>query len=174
MATNKYVNATLEAGSKVMPGQGAPGQILRLQGTYEKTASDSDGSVLRLGRVPANAIPIYNTSTLNNDALTGASDIDIGVYKPSAMGGTDGAVVDKDLLSDGLNIASGNALASPIKAFQTHPAIDQFGLTLKQLVNVVNTVDDKNEEYDIAITGNTFGTAAATISWDLEFLLPQA
>ena len=174
MATNKFTNATLESGSKVMPGKGAPGRVLTLNGTYEKTAADNDTSILRLGRVPSNAIPLYHKSKINNDALTGATDIDIGIYKPSSLSGVDGAVIDKDLLSDGLNIAAGNALASPIAAFQTHPNIEEFGLTLKELVNVVNaSLNDVSEEYDIAITGNTFGTATGTIAWALSFLLPQ-
>lgn len=173
MATNIYVNTNREAGSKDVAGAVFPGQVLCLQGTYEKTASDNDTSVLRLGKVPSNAVPMYHKSFINNDALTGATDIDIGIYKPN-NDTTDGAVVDKDLLSDGLNIAAGNALASPAKAFQTQPAIDKFGTTLLALTNAVNGTTLVDEEFDIAITGNTFGTATGTISWELYFLLPQA
>lgn len=172
MATNKYVNSTREAGGRTMPGQVFPGRVLRLQGTYEKTAADNDTSVLRLGTVPSNAIPLYHASKLNNDALTGATDIDIGLYEVSD-GTNDGAVVDKDLLSDGLNIAAGNALASPIAAFQTHPTIEEFAKNLLTLTNDVNTTTRVDEAFDIAITGNTFGTATGTITWDLSFLVPQ-
>lgn len=173
MATNKYMNSTLESGSKVSGGAGFPGKILYLTGTYEKAAADNDTSVLRIGTVPANAIPLYHLSRLNNDALTGATDIDIGLYKPNGMSAVDGAVVDKDLLSDGLNIASGAALASAIAAFQTHPTIEEFGKTLKELVESVNSITTYDEAYDVAITGNTFGTATGTIAWSLAFLLPQ-
>lgn len=173
MATDVYVNTNREAGSKDIAGAVFPGQILALVGTYEKTAADNDTSVLRLGKVPANAVPLYGISTLNNDALTGATDVDLGIYKPN-NGTTDGAVVDKDLLSDGLNIASGNALASPAQAFQTHPAIDEFGDSIKTLAETALATTLYDEEYDIALTGNTFGTATGTISWKLYFLLPQA
>ncbi len=172
MPTNKYTNATTELGSRVLPGLGAPGRVLALVGTYEKTASDNDASVLRIGRIPANAVPLVPLSFLNNDALTGATDIDIGVYKPSALGGVDGAVVDKDILTDGINIAAGNALASPIKAFQAI-AIENFGKSVKELVDAAAGTTSQAEEYDVAITGNTFGTAAGTITWSLLFLLPQ-
>ncbi len=170
MATNKYVNSTQEAGRKTLGGAGFPGQLLLLLGTYEKSAADNDTSVLRLGTVPANAIPVPHLSLLNNDALAGATDIDIGVYKQS-NGDVDGAVVDKDCLSDGLDIAAGNALASPIKAFQAL-AIDEFGQDLRTLAG--GSVGDGNDFYDVAITGNTFGNAAGTISWVLAFILPQS
>lgn len=172
MATNKYTNATTELGGKVMPGLGAPGRILQLVGTYEKTAADNDTSVLRVGRVPANAVPVPHESKLNNDALTGATDIDVGVYKPSALGGVDGAVVDKDILADGLNIAAGNALASPVAAFPA-VSIESFGKTLRELVDAAAGTTSEAQEYDVAITGNTFGTATGTIAWSLTFLLPQ-
>ncbi len=171
MATNKYVSTLQAAGSKTMAGAAFPGQILALIGTYEKTAADNDTSVLRLGTVPANAIPMPQVSFLNNDALAGATDVDLGTYAPLAADGTGGAVADKDCLADGLDIAAGNALASPAKAFQAL-AIDEFGQDLRALSG--DAIGDGNEFYDIAITGNTFGTAAATISWALYFLLPQS
>lgn len=173
MATNKYVNTNREAGSKDIAGAVFPGQVLCLQGTYEKTASDNDTSVLRVGKVPANAVPLYHNSFINNDALAGATDIDIGIYKPNEDT-IDGAVVDKDLLSDGLDISAGNALSSPAKAFQTHPAIDEFGDSIKTLAETALATTLYDEEFDVAITGNTFGTATGTISWELYFLLPQA
>jgi hypothetical protein len=169
MATNKYVNATQEAGGKAMGGASFPGQVLTLVGTYEKAAGDNDTSVLRLGTVPATAIPLPH-SFIGNDALAGATDVDIGVYKQS-NGPVDGAVVDKDCLSDGLDIAAGNALGSEIRAFQA-VALDEFGQDLRTLAG--GSVGDGNDFYDIAITGNTFGVAAGTISWELNFLLPQS
>lgn len=171
MATNKYVNTTQAAGGKTMAGAAFPGQVMVLIGTYEKTASDNDTSVLRLGTVPANAIPIPHMSRLNNDALSGATDIDVGLYAPLEAGGTGGAVADKDCLSDGIDIAAGNALASPISAFQA-VAIDEFGQDLRTLAG--DAIGDGNEFYDVALTGNTFGTATGTISWSLAFLLPQS
>lgn len=169
MATNKYVNTSQAAGAKTMAGAAFPGQLLQLLGTYEKTAADNDTSVLRLGTVPANAIPVPQLSFINNDALAGATDIDVGVYAPLSDGV--GAVADKDCLSDGLDINAGNALASPAKAFQAL-AIDEFGQDLRTLAG--DTIGDGNEFYDVAITGNTFGTATGTISWVLTFILPQS
>lgn len=169
MATNKYVNTLQEAGSKTMAGAAFPGQVLCLTGTYEKTAADNDTSVLRLGTVPATAIPLSH-SYLANDALTGATDIDVGVYAQS-NGAVDGAVADKDCLSDGLDIASGAALGSERRAFQA-VAIDELGHDLRTLAG--GTVGDGNDFYDVALTGNTFGTATGTISWELYFLLPQS
>lgn len=164
MATDKYVNSTLEAGSKVSPGAGFPGEVLILSGTYEKTAADNDTSVLRLGSVPATAIPVPTQCLLGNDALTGATDVDIGTYRQN------GAVIDADALSDGLNIAAGNALGSEIRAFQAI-GLHEFGSDLRTLSG--ESVGSGQEIYDIAITGNTIGTATGTISWVLTFILPQ-
>jgi hypothetical protein len=102
--------------------------------------------------------------------LTGASDVDLGLYKVSS-GTTDGAVIDKDCLSDGLNIASGNALGSEVSAFQA-VALDEFGQNLYTLAGETEVAN--SGQYDVALTGNTFGTATGTISWALYFLLPQA
>lgn len=170
MATNKYVNTTLAAGSKVLAGAGFPGPVMVLLGTYEKTAADTDTSVLRLGKVPRTAIPLYHSARLNNDALAGATDIDVGLYKSLAGGGD---VVDKDILTDGIDIAAGNALASPVAAFQA-VALEKFGLNLGELVDLASGTTSYDQEYDLAITGNTFGVALGTISWSLAFLLPQA
>jgi hypothetical protein len=168
MATNKYTNTTQAAGSKTMAGAAFPGQVLVLQGTYDKTALDNDTSILRLGQVPANAIPLPHLSKLNNAALAGATDIDVGVYRPLNDGG---AVVNKEILGNGLNISAGNALASPAAAFPAI-AIGQFGTDIRTLVG--GSVGDGKDFYDVALTGNTFGTAAGTITWSLAFLLPQS
>lgn len=169
MATNKYVNTDLAAGKKVAAGAGFGGKIICLSGTYEKTASDNDTSVLRLGKVPINAKPLVTLSKLANDALTGATDVDVGLYKC----GANGAVIDKDCLSDGLNIASGAALGSEIRAFQA-VGIDEQNRTLKDIVESDGSTTIYDEEADVALTGNTFGTAAGTITWELYFLVPQA
>lgn len=165
MATDKYVNTNQEAGVKTMAGAAFPGQVLSLVGTYEKTAADNDTSVLRVGTVPATAIPLVTLSKSGNDALAGATDVDIGTYK------VDGAVVDKDCLSDGLDINAGAALGSERRAFQA-VGLDEFGQDLRTLSG--GSVGDGNDFYDIAFTGNTFGTATGTISWELYFLLPQS
>lgn len=168
MATNKYVNATQAAGGKTMAGAAFPGQVLCLTGTYEKTAADNDTSVLRLGTVPANAIPLATLSKIGNDALSGATDVDVGLYAPLPNGG---AVADKDCLSDGLDIAAGAALGSERRAFQA-VGLDEFGQDLRTLAG--DAIGDGNDFYDVALTGNTFGTATGTISWELYFLLPQS
>lgn len=169
MSTNKYVNTSLAAGAKVAAGVGFPGNVLVLAGTYEKTASDNDASVLRLGKVPITARPLVTLSKIGNDALTGATDVDVGLYKC----GANGAVIDKDCLSDGLNIASGAALGSERRAFQSVD-IDEWNRSLKDIVESDGSTTIGDEEADVCLTGNTFGTAAGTISWELYFLIPQA
>lgn len=171
MATNRYVNATTALGSKVLPGLNEPGTLLTLVGTFEKTAADTDASVLRIGKIPANAVPLYHTSRLHLDAIAGLTSVDLGVYKPLGIGG---AEVDKNLLSAALDLHLGAAIGSSAAAFQTHPAIEEFGLTLKALVEAVNASTTYDEEYDLAFTFNTGGANVGTISWSLQFMIPQA
>ena len=164
MAQDRYTNETLEAGSKVLPGAGLAGQLFVLNGTDEKEAADTDGSVLRLGQVPANAIPIPHLSVIGNDALAGATDVEIGLYKQKG-----GAAVDIDILLGTADINAGNAAGSELNAMSAIGLAD-YGKDLRTLVSDA----DNTEFYDVAITGNTFGVAEGTISWTLVFLLPQA
>lgn len=165
MATDLYMTTNQEAKTKGLPGDAFPGRVLALTGTYEKTAADTDGSVLRFGSVPANAIPLSH-SFLGFDAIAGLTDVDVGVYKQ----GDNAAVVDKDCLSDGLDPHAGAALGSEIRAFQA-VGIDELGQSLRTLAG--GAVDDGNDYYDVAFTFNTGGANTGTISWELYFLLPQ-
>lgn len=169
MATNKYVNTNQEAGSKAMGGASFPGQILALTGTYEKTALDTDGSVLRLGTVPANAIPMSH-SFMAFEAIAGLTDVDVGTYAQS-NGAVDGVVADKDCLSDGLDPHAGAALGTEIRAFQA-VGIDELGQDLRTLSG--GSVGDGKDFYDVALTLNTGGANTGTIAWELYFLLPQS
>jgi len=150
-----YIDADLAAGKKGNPAV-IRGQELRcLAQTFEVAAADDNGSIYRLGSLPANAIPVK--CEIVNDAITGATDWDLGLYKP----GAGGAVVDKDLFMDGEDINAGNALASPVDGLKTGPAIADIG---KKLWELLGLSKPDRQDYDLALTANAVGSAAGTIS----------
>lgn len=167
MSTNKYLSTV----TRPVPGIISPGNIFAIIGTYEKTAADTDGSILRLGKIPSGAIPIYNKSNLFNDAIAGLTAVDVGIYKTLANGG---AVVDANLFSAALDPHAGNARTAPAKLMQTHPLIEEDGLTVLALTNLVNTTTLVDEEFDVALTLTTGGANTGTISYELFFMIPQS
>lgn len=99
------LNNTAPTGQKRARAAQAGGEVGSLIETVPVTNGDSSTSTLRFGYVPSNAV-ILPSSRIDNDAVTGVSDFDLGVYK-------DGVVVDADCLVDGASIASAGILAVP-------------------------------------------------------------
>ncbi len=167
MTTNKYVSAA----SYPLPGVLSPGIVFAIVGTYEKLAADADGAILRLGKIPSGAVPLYNKSNLSNDAIAGLTSVDVGIYKPLGNGG---AVVDVNLFSAALDPHAGAARTAPAKAMQAHPLIEEDGLSVLALTNLVNMTTLTDEEFDVALTFTTGGANTGTITWELWFMIPQA
>lgn len=116
-------------------------------GSITITNGDSINSLVYLARVPSNAI-LLPLSTLLHGAVTGVSDFDIGLYK-------DGALVDVDILADGLTLASAgskNVLASV--------ATGAIGQRVWELAGAAY---DPGSFYDIVGTLKAAATATAVI-----------
>ncbi len=160
---DKYAN-TLSAAGKKCPAINAGGSnTLVITGKYELAAGDDDGSVLRIGRLPANAIPILGQ--LYSDVITSCNDLDCGLYKP----GVGGAVVDKDLMLDGGDPSGGKAITAPLNLLTNlggADVIDSFG---KQLWELLGLTKPSRQDYDLALTFNSVGSLAGTLSWFLLF-----
>ncbi len=150
---NKYVDADLAAGklSSALVSQGAHSVVM--SATVSVAAADDDGSVYRLfASVPSRLVPI--AFVIHNTAITSGTDYDIGLYKTKT-----GAVVDKDVLADGISMATARTVDTLNNAGLTSIAIANGLQTLATLSAQTNP----DSEYDIAITANTVGTAAGTI-----------
>jgi hypothetical protein len=162
---DKHVNSLVAAGKKA-PAQNAGGaQLLCLTWAFEVAAADDDGSVYRLGRIPANAIPVK--SEIFADTLTGLTDIDLGVYKP----GVGGAVVDKDLFADGLDPAGGEAITAPLNGLTNLGGADPVGNYGKNVWELLGLTAPSRQDYDLALTANTAGSGAGTISGNFWYLI---
>jgi hypothetical protein len=139
---NKYVDSNLAAGT--FADASYNGGIRFVKGTFEVAAADDDASIYRLARI--NSSEVLLRATLMCDAITGGTDYDLGLYEVTTAAGS-GAVVDKDLFMDGQTFASATK------------TIDGLNST---------TLRDSGKSYDIALTANTVGTAAGTITYFLE------
>ena len=161
---DKYTDANLQSTRGLALGANAHGgDLVAIAGTFEVAAGDDDGSVYRIAAgLPANLIP-YKFE-IYNDAITGGTDYDLGLYLAES-----GVVVDADLLADGMDLSSANGRTSPENGLQTLN-VDQTGKRLWELTGLGYTEKTKPDGFDIALTANTVGTAAGTISFELLFL----
>lgn len=155
---NEYANANTEAGkldiSALVDGQGLiKGGIA----TFEIAAADDDASVIRIFKnVPAEVIPL--SLRLSCDALTGCTDVDCGLYDPDERGG---AEIDKDILADGLNPSAGY---SRILGLDCLKDVDIANAQKRLYQLAGHTFLTKKPGYDIALTFNTIGSGAGTIT----------
>lgn len=153
---NKYVNSDVAAGKLAKAIHSNGGKVFAMIETFEVAVADDDGSVYRLFKnLPPDLIPL--SMEVYNDAITGGTDYDIGFYET----GVAGAVIDKDKLADGLDMSSAAAKGSP-KDGLAAVGLDEIKEMIYELAG--HTTATRKTGYDLAITANTVGAAAGTIS----------
>ena len=163
---DKFVDSNLAAGKKGNPALVSGGKELSIAFNFEVAAADSDASVYRLARLPANAIPLR--CDIFADASIDGTDFDLGLYKP----GVGGAIVDGNLLADGLNLAAGVAVTAGSNNGLTNlGGADPIAAVGKKLWELLGLSAPDRQDYDLAITANTVGGAAGTISGIFTFIL---
>ncbi len=155
---DKYVNALIAAGKKAPPYFAAGAQLLCIPFNFEVAAADSNESVYRIGRLPANAIPVKGE--VFADSSIDGTDFDFGLYKP----GVGGAIVDIDILADGLDLASGEAITAPLNILTNLGGSDPIASVGKTLWELLALTKPNRGEYDLVITARVAGGAAGTIS----------
>ncbi len=154
-ASSKKANVDVSARSC-----GAP--VKKLFFSFEKAAADIDASVWRIGRISPFAKIV--SVKIACDAISSLTDLDIGFYKPKE---SDGAVIDKDCLKDGLNPSSG--IATLTEEFAPDPAA--VGYEAWQTAGVSSAAEaSKYGAFDVALTGNTAGTDTGSIAGVLEYV----
>ena len=150
-ASGKLVKAALVSGSN---------EIVMVQ-TEEIAAADDDGSVYRFFKsVPSSYIP--TEITIMTDGITGGTDYELGLYKV----GIDGAAIDIDVLM------GTQSLASALTRATGH----QLGLAAVDIANIGSTLGTLSAQtnvdaaYDIALTANTVGSGAGTVTIIAKFV----
>lgn len=160
---DKYINTLVAAGKPDASAFVTGAKTVCMVATFEVAVADDDGSVYRLFKnVPAHLVP--TKIEIFSDAITAGTDWDLGLYESFDETASDGIVVDKDVLADGIDLSSGSARGSAKDGLVT-VAIDAVQSSLMVLAG--HTTDypyTKKLGYDIALTANTVGSAAGTIS----------
>lgn len=131
------------------------GVVKAIPFSFEVAAADDDGSVYRIGRMSPRAIIL--SIQLLSDAIANATDYEIGFYKALTL---DGSAVDIDCLLGSTDINAGNAALAEVFV----PTISNYGKEAYLLAGVAAADAEKYGSFDLAITANTVGTAAGTIS----------
>lgn len=131
------------------------GQVIAIAGDFETAVADDAGSKYRICRVGADWVPLL--IYINCDALTGATDVDLGIYDLLERGG---AAKDADILVDGADISAGKALGSEQNGLASLP-IDEIG---DPIYSLADDSDPSLQQYDLVLTMNSEIAAAGTIS----------
>lgn len=148
---DKYTDSNVVAGKKGNPANMHGAQCHAVTAVVSIAAADADGSVYRfLKGIPGHLVPIK--IEVKCDAITGGTDFDIGFYKTDF-----GAVIDKDNLADGLDLSS-----AATKDGLSAVANASLGKKLYELAG--HTSSTQLPAYDLALTGNTVGTAAGSVA----------
>ncbi len=151
---NKYVDAQIVANrtAGALSAQGI--KTVDHVATFEIAAADDDASVFRIIKsVPSAMVPV--SLRVSCDALTGCTDVDVGLYLPDL-----GAVVEVDILADGINMAAG---FSRILALDGLVSVDLADCKKSLWELAGKTVRNKEAFYDVAMTFNTIGSGAGTV-----------
>ena len=134
--------------------------------TFETEAADAAGDIKALFRVGAHEIPLE--CNIVNDAIAGATDIDLGLYRD------DQTVVDADALLDGADISAGVAWSSPTDGLGAL-GVEERGI--KPFYDIANDVVAgdvvgalPNDSYWVCLTLNSEITAAGTVTVELKTL----
>jgi len=134
------------------------GRVRKKVATVEVAAADDDGSVYRLARLHSS----WNVHAIwiHNDAITGGTGYDVGLYEPG-----DGAAVDDDVYAATLGMATARTTA-PVNAAFGARDIAKAGDALWQDLGLA---EDPDRVYDLALTADTVGSAAGTITAIVEY-----
>lgn len=158
---DKYVSDFISGNfvNKLLPAINAHGaHVHALFATEEIAAADDDGSKYRFFKnLDPNLIPL--AIMVGNDAITGGTNYDVGLYRPDL-----GTVLNKSVFAEGLDMSAAAASLNPktAKDGMKDLAIENYGRRLFE--HAGHTVLTKLEAYDLVLTADTCGTAAGTIS----------
>jgi hypothetical protein len=136
------------------------GPLFEAVGTAEVAAADDNGSVYRMARLRSS--DRVSQITVWSDALTGGTGFDLGLYRTAADGG---AVVDDDLFASTLDFSS--IVAGSDVTYEATAA--NHDKVEKRLWELLGLSADPQVDYDLALTADTVGSAAGTVSLRVRF-----
>ena len=155
-ASSKKANVDVSARSV-----GAP--VKKVLFSFEKAAADINASVWRVARISPFAKIL--SFKLACDNITSLTDLDIGFYKPSEVGGTE---IDKDCIKDGLDPHTGQTTL--VEMWDNATQIANIGKEAYLLAGITAANAVKYGAFDVCLTGNTAGANTGTIAGVLEYV----
>jgi hypothetical protein len=153
---NDYVNADIVAQKKgvALLTQGA--QLIVMLESFEVAAADDNDSVYRVFK---NVNPFYVPIRLDIscDAITGMSDVNVGLYKNLEQGG---AVIDDNVFADAIDLSSAVTRTVP-KDGLVSVNIADAEKAIWELAG--DTLNNHELGYDICLTAVAAASTAGTI-----------
>lgn len=132
------------------------GRVRAIPFTYEKLATNTNGDRIQLARLKSDWVVLG--ITFYNDALTGATSVQLGLYEDKEP--TTAAAIDADCYASSVDISSG--LSGTNLAFEARN-IDKMGQRVWQDGGLA-AAPTPGTYYALALTLTTGGTATGTIS----------
>ncbi len=160
---NKYVNADIVAGVKAVAAFSQGAQDYTAIIIFEVAVADDDGSIYRLMKNIAPDMIIESIEILN-DAITGGTDWDLGLYQNLDRGG---AVITVDRFVNGVDLSSARVHGA---GFDGMTNVDIANADDRIYEHAGDTLATRELGYDLALTANTVGAAAGTITVKIKFV----
>lgn len=144
----------------VTEGRGAAARLHQVDDYAVAVTSDASGSTYRIVSVPSNAV--IKRISLDSDALSTSSAIDIGVYRATADGS---AVVDQDFFASAVAVSSAVRASDVTNESGTYTAAKRK----QPLWQAVGLSADPGGQLDIVATATATVTAGGNIALSVEF-----
>lgn len=150
IVTNLDATPPVECNSRIHKGR-----LVEDIAIVEMAAADDNDSVYRMVRVNSN--DRISSVEVASDAITGASDVNVGLYDIAANGG---AVVNENLFGDAVDLSS--AIAFTDVTYETTPT--NKDKAEKMVWELLGLSSDPGKQYDVCLkavaAASTAGTAA--------------
>ena len=118
---------------------------------------------------------IVDLKVYADDAIVGATDCDLGLYKQTSDSG-DGVVIDVDVFADGVSLSQagghlrGGGVIDTDEYLDGLKAVDIANLTKKIYEHAADTVKTYEQGYDLALTINSNVTTGGTVTIIAQFI----
>lgn len=140
------------------------GQVIAIAGNFETLVADDILSKYRLCKVGADWIPLQ--IEINCDSISGATDMNLGLYDTLENGG---AAKDYDVFMDGTNLASGAAIGSEVSGL-SNIDLDSVGEQMYEYAG--DSAPTPDGMYDLVLTADSEIAGAGTIAIRALFAKP--
>ena len=154
---NKYIDANLVLGKLGNAALISGVKLVKAVQSFVIASTDDATSVYRVFKGLSPDIVVTNIKIFN-DALTGASDVDVGAYGCLDYDGV-GAVIDANVFADALNIASGNPVSTVPADCMKDVSIANREKTAWELFGEAQ-YPAKSPAWDLCLTMNAMTTGA--------------